>query len=186
MATRTLVAYERDDGFDLHYAHDGVDPAALTPATPFGGPSERDLAALRDRLEPLGIELDDPPAGTAVDPVPLATGHGWDRVVTDLDYAAYDRCLRVSADWTVDRYLVCHFGLADRLGRADGTDPVGDGALLPVGAGEAEYATGWFEGAKSAVADGVGCGLFGTDAARSYLAGRVRAFAGEATAYVGF
>ena len=66
MGHRTLVAYDRD-GYDLHYAHWGVDPAAITPETPFGGPPEGGWARARaaDLLDPAGGRLADD-ARTAV------------------------------------------------------------------------------------------------------------------------
>lgn len=184
MANRTLVAYDRGTGYDLHYAHDGVDPRALGESTPFGGPTDRDLDRLRERLEPLGVELEALPARPAVDPTPLATGVSWSDVVAGLDYGAYDCCLRVDDSWAATRYLVCFFGLGHRGGEA--RDPTGDGALLPVDDHEEPYARGWFEGVKSAVADGCRCGLLGEADARSYMAGRVRAFADDRNAHVGF
>ncbi|MFC7176560.1 DUF6735 family protein [Halosegnis marinus] len=183
MADRTLVAYRREAGYDLHYAHDGVAPDALSPSVPFGGASDRDLSRVRDRLAPLGIDLAPERGGTAVDPVPLATGLAWDEVVAGLDYRAYDRCLRVAADWTVERFLVCYFGLGDRGGAE--RDPAGDGALVPLTGDEEPYAVGWFEGVKSAVADAARCGLVDEAGARSYMAGRARAFAGDREAHVG-
>lgn len=183
MADRTLVAYRREAGYDLHYAHDGVAPDALSPATPFGGPATRDVSRVRERLDPLGIDLGSPDERPAVEPVPLATGLPWASVVADLDYRAYDRCLRIGPEWTAERYLVCYFGLGDRGGAE--RDPAGDGALLPVTEREEAYAFGWFEGVKSAVADAARCGLVDEAGARSYMAGRVRAFAGDRTAHVG-
>lgn len=184
MADRTLVAYDRGPGYDLHYAHDGVDPEQLGAATPFGGATDRDLDQLRERLEPLGIDIETADRRTAVDPTPLATGVEWDDVVAGLDYGAYDRCLRVDDSWMGTRYLVCFFGLGHRGGET--RDPTGDGALLPVDEQEAPYARGWFEGVKSAVADGCRCGLLGEDDARSYMAGRVTAFADGRETHVGF
>jgi hypothetical protein len=184
MADRTLVAYDRGTGYDLHYAHDGVDPEALGEATPFGGATDRDLDRLRERLEPLGVELEAESGRPTVDPTPLATGVAWDDVVTGLDYGAYDRCLRVDDGWDATRYLVCFFGLGHRGGEA--RDPTGDGALLPVDDREEPFARGWFEGVKSAVADALRCGLLGEEDARSYMAGRVVAFADGRDAHVGF
>ena len=184
MADRTLVAYARSGGYDLHYAHDGVDPGTLGTATPFGGPTERDLERVRERLAPLGIDIDGAAgARSPVDPEPVATNRGWEAVVATLDYRAYDRVVRVGPSWTVDRYLACFFGLGDRGGES--RDARGDGALLPVESREEPYARGWFEGVKSTVADGVRCGVRDESRARSYMAGRVRAFAGDRTAYVG-
>ena len=184
MAERTLVAYDRGAGYDLHYAHDGVDPAALGEATPFGGRADRDLDRLREQLEPLGVEIEADPGRPAVDPTPLATGVAWEAVVAGLDYGAYDRCLRIDSSWSATRYLVCFFGLGHRGGEV--RDPTGDGALLPVDEREEPYARGWFEGVKSAVADALRCGRLDEEDARSYMAGRVVAFAGDRDAHVGF
>lgn len=184
MADRTLVAYDRDAGYDLHYAHDGVTSAALDETTPFGGTVDRDLDALRERLEPLGIDVELDAERSAVDPTPLATGVAWQAVVAGLDYGAYDRCLRVDTSWNVTRYLVCFFGLGHRGGEA--RDPVGDGALLRADEHEEPYVRGWFEGVKSTVADACRCGVVDEDDARSYMAGRVTAFADGRDAHVGF
>ncbi|WP_255198058.1 DUF6735 family protein [Halorarius litoreus] len=182
MADRTLVAYEREHGYDTHYAHDGVDPERLGPETPTGGDADRDLTRLRDLLAERGITLGADRGGTAVDPDPLATGLSWPDVVAGLDYRAYDRCLRVSHDWDASAFLVCWFGFEARGG--DPCDPVGDGALLAVAERDEPFARGWFEGVKSTVADGLRCGLYGEDAARGYLGGRVRAFAAEREVFV--
>lgn len=181
MAERTLVAYERVDGYDCHYAHHAVDPADVGPETPLGGPAARDLSWIRERLRALGVTVADDRWGggrgrTAVDPTPVATGLDWPAVVAHVDYRTYDRCLRVAADWTTTEFLALFFGFADRGGAE--RDAVGDGALLAVDDVDEPYAVGWFEGVKSATADGLRCGLVGEETARSYLAGRVRAFAG--------
>lgn len=182
MADRTLVAYAREHGFDTHYAHDGVDPDRLGPATPTGGDADRDLRRLRDLLADRGVALGPDRGGTAVDPEPLETGLSWSTVVAGIDYRAYDRCLRVGRDWTTTPFLVCWFGFEPRGGEP--RDPVGDGALLGVDTADEPFARGWFEGLKSAVADGLCCDLYDEDAARSYLGGRVGTFAGEHEAYV--
>lgn len=188
MAERTLVAYERRDGYDLHYAHDGGDLRDVVgPDAPFGGSAERDVdaatAALRDR----DVDVVDPHDGTVVDRVPMARGFAWERVVADLDCRTYDWCIRVARDWTVTAFLVLFFGLGDR-GGVD-RDPRGDGALLALGADERRAATaharGWFEGVKSATADGLRAGLYDEATARAYLAGRVRSFAAEREVHVG-
>lgn len=188
MADRTLVAYERDDGFDCHYAHDALDPRTLGPGTPFGGERRRDLTGIRERLRALGVTVGGDPRegadgdhpGTAVDPEPLETGLAWPEVVARVDYRTYDRCLRVADDWTTTAFLALFFGFADRGG--EDRDPVGDGALLAVA--DETYAFGWFEGVKSATADGLRRDRFDEAAARSYLARRVRAFADGREVYV--
>lgn len=176
MADRTLVAYERDGGYDTYYAHDGVDGDALGPDAPDEGGDTRDLTRLRDVLADRGIELGPCREGPAVDPDPLATGLPWDAVAATLDYGTYDRCLRVAADGAATAFIGCWFGFAARGGEA--RDPVGDGALLAVDGDEEPFVRGWFEGVKSATADGLRCDLVDEDAARSYLAGRLRSFAG--------
>lgn len=190
MAERTLVAYERRDGYDLHYAHAGGDLRdVIDPDAPFGGRADRGAdateaakSALRDR----GIEPVDPHDGTVVDREPMARGLDWKRVVTGLDYRTYDWCARVGFDWTVTSFLVLFFGFGDR-GGAD-RDPRGDGALLALGGSEGREATaharGWFEGVKSATADGLRAGLYDEATARAYLAGRVRSFAAEREVHV--
>lgn len=197
MADRTFVAYERADKspsrdgseqrYDCHYAHDGVDSATLGPETPFGGSIERDLATVRERLRALGVELGlasdkADSRDTAVDPDPVATGLSWNEVVEAVDYRIYDCCLRVAADWTATSFLALWFGLGDRGGAE--RDAVGDGALLAADAQDEEYARGWFEGAKSATADGLRCDRYDESTARGYLAGRVREFAGDRECYV--
>lgn len=182
MADRTHVAYAREHGFDLHYAHDGVDPDRLGPETPTGGDADRDLTRLRELLGDRGITLASDREAPAVDPEPLATRRSWSEVVSGLDYRAYDRCLRVARDWSVTPFLVCWFGFEARGGEP--RDPAGDGAVLGVDATDDPFARGWFEGLKSTVADGLRCGLYHETAARSYLAGRVQAFAGDREVYV--
>ena len=73
MGHRTLVAYDRD-GYDLHYAHWGVDPADITPETPFGGPPEGGWARERatDIVDPAGGRLDDDALVAGRQPLRLA------------------------------------------------------------------------------------------------------------------
>lgn len=197
MADRTFVAYERADKspsrdgserrYDCHYAHDGVDPATLGPETPFGDPTERDLATVRERLRAVGVELglasgEVGSRDTAVDSDPVATGLSWSEVVESVDYRAYDSCLRVAADWTATSFLALWFGLGDRGGSE--RDAVADGALLAADARDEEYVRGWFEGVKSATADGLRCDRYDESIARGYLAERVREFAGDRECYV--
>jgi len=181
MADRTLVAYERADGYDIHYAPDRPDPDRLTPAAPFGGPTDRRFDHLRERLAALGIDLANTDDRTPVDPVAQATGRTWEEVVAALDYQTYAWCYRLDRDYRCEQYLVCHFGLGVRGGER--RDPVGDGLLLPVASHEREYAHGWFEGTKAAVADLLRCDVFDEGRARDYMAGRVRSFAGDRVCY---
>lgn len=180
MAARTLVAYERADGYDLHYARDLPDPARIGDGTPFGGPAPPADAAVADALREEGLPVPEP-AGTVVDPEPLSRTVSWDAVVRGLDYRAYEQVVRVSTDWTRTAFLACHLGLGDR-GGAD-RSPVGDGALLALDR-DRDYAAGWFEGVKSAAADALACGLCDEADARGYLVGRVRAFAGDREVHV--
>lgn len=185
MAARTLVAYERRDGYDLHYAHVGDDLHDLiSPEAPLGGPPPRRRSGLTDDA--------DTPAGSVVDPEPLDRGVPWSAVVADLDYREYDRCVRVARDWTVTAFLVLFAGFGDR----GGTDrePVGDGALLAIpdgagpegaGNGPVAYDRGWFEGVKSTAADALHAGHVDEATARAYLATRLRGYAGERELYVG-
>lgn len=73
MGHRTLVAYDRD-GYDLHYAHWGVDPETITEETPYGGRPDdgwlRESAAAV--VDPAGGRLTEDHE-VAVDPEPLAT-----------------------------------------------------------------------------------------------------------------
>lgn len=141
MGHRTLVAYERD-GYDLHYAHWGVDPADITPETPFGGPP--DDGAVRDRaadlLEPAGGRLTDE-RRTAVDPDPLATELTFDEACLRVDPIEHEALYVVEPDFTVRRYLV--FALRDG-GAGPRTALVGyDDAR------DAAYLRGWLAGARA-------------------------------------
>jgi hypothetical protein len=180
MAARTLVAYERRDGYDVHYAHVGGDLRdRIGPGTPLGGPTPRRQAG--------GTADTTGSRETVVDPEPLVRGVPWSAVVADLDYRQYDRCVRVARDWTATAFLVLYAGFGDRGGADRG--PVGDGALLalpdPAGAGAIAYDRGWFEGVKSATADALRAGLLEQADARAYLATRIREYAGEREVHVG-
>lgn len=141
MGHRTLVAYDRD-GYDLHYAHWGVDPDAIDRATPFGGPPDDD--GMRDRaadlLDPAGGRLTDDPR-TAVDPDPLATGLSFAEVCARVDPVEHEALYVVDADFSVRRYLVFALWRADDrhrtalVGHADDAD--------------ATYLRGWLAGARA-------------------------------------
>lgn len=170
MPARTLVAYARDDGFALHRA---TGEPHLSPDRPLGAPHtfpER----VRARLHALGIhafERDDP----EVLPDPVATGLDWEDVLAHVRAREDDWCYVVEEDWTVTRYLVVSLDLSVRADcPADES-----GVLLPVEEGEADYAVGWVEGVKSAVADGLRCGLADPETASEYLRGRLERFAGD-------
>lgn len=180
MAARTLVAYERADGYDLHYAHDLTDPARIGEGTPFGGPEPPTDPEAREALRERGLPLPER-ADTVVDPDPLSRTVSWDAVVRGLDYRAYERVVRVATDWTRTAFLACLLGFSDRGGAE--RSPVGDGALLELDR-DGDYAAGWYEGVKSATADALACGLCDEADARGYLAGRVRSFAGDREVYV--
>lgn len=180
MASRTLVAYERADGYDIHYAHDLTEPARIGAETPYGGPAPPTDPDVRDALCERGLPVPDR-EGTAVDPDPLSRGVAWDALVAGLNYRVYERVVRVAADWTRAVLLVCFFGFGDR-GGAD-RSPVGDGALVELDR-DGDRAAGWFEGVKSATADAIACGVCDEADARGYLAGRLRAFAGDREVHV--
>lgn len=138
MGHRTLVAYRRDGGgdsgdrgdgdddddggdaeshdvdtrtYDLHYAHWGVDPADLTPTTPFGGTPDVTWARRRatDLVEPEGGEfLED--SSTAVDPEPLATGLSFGDVCHHVDPVVHEALHVVEPSFVVRSYLVVSIG----------------------------------------------------------------------------
>ena len=141
MGHRTLVAYDRD-GYDLHYAHWGVDPADITPETPFGGLPEAGWARERaaDLLDPGGGRL----AGddrTAADSDPLATGLSFGEVCVRVDPLEHEALYVVAPDFSVRRYLVY------ALRRAGGRRR----AALVVHEDEADaaYLRGWLAGARA-------------------------------------
>ena len=141
MGHRTLVAYERD-GYDLHHAHWGVDPTALTPLTPYGGRPDvaRVRAAVADRLEPAGGRLVED-RETAVDPDPFVTVPTFQEVVGHVDPVEHEALYVVPPDFAVRRYLIV--ALQAECGR-------GRTALVRyVDAADARYLRGWLAGARA-------------------------------------
>ena len=145
MGHRTLVAYERD-GYDLHYAHWGVDPGALTPDTPFGGPPNDGWANERagELLTPAGGRLEDD-RGTAVDTDPIATGLSFVELGAHVDPIEHEALYVVDGAFSVRTYLI--FGLDGRpFGHTDG--PVV--ALVGYdGEADAAYLRGWLAGGRA-------------------------------------
>ncbi|WP_181692756.1 DUF6735 family protein [Natronomonas sp. LN261] len=145
MGHRTLIAYERD-GYDLHYAHWGVDPGELTPEEPFGGPPDDGWA--RERAEELltvenGRFTDED--GTAVDTDPVATGLSFVELEAYIDPIEHEALYVVDSDFSVRTYLV--FALdSRRFGRADGPAV----ALVGYDGGrDAAYLRGWLAGGRA-------------------------------------
>lgn len=145
MGHRTLIAYERD-GYDLHYAHWGVDPGELTPEEPFGGPPDDGWA--RERAEELltvenGRFTDED--GTAVDTDPVATGLSFVELEAYIDPIEHEALYVVDGAFSVRTYLV--FGLEGRhVGRTDGPAV----ALVGYdGPEDAAYLRGWLAGARA-------------------------------------
>jgi hypothetical protein len=145
MGHRTLVAYDRD-GYDLHYAHWGVDPESLTAETPFGGRPDDGWA--RDRterlLDPEGGRLSEPP-GTAVETDPIATGLSFVEIGEHVDALEHEALYVVAGDFSVRTYLI--FALD---GYAVGRE--GGPAIALVGhdgAADAAYLRGWLAGARA-------------------------------------
>ncbi len=145
MGHRTLVAYDRD-GYDLHYAHWGVEPDRLTPETPFGDQPDDEWA--HEQVD----EILTPDAGwmtegheTAVDPDPIATGLSFVDLGSYVDSVEHEALYVVERDFSVRTYLV--FGLNGyRVGRRGGP------AIALVGydgESDAAYLRGWFAGAKA-------------------------------------
>lgn len=194
MSDRTLVAYARDGGWDLHRA---PRPPSISAARPFGGTAGPELAdRVRRLLADRGIEavagaLVDPPA-TVVDPRPVGRVpvEGFGAVARACRFDDYDRVYRVSGAFGVTRFLALWFGPPDALPTdASGADAAGDGALVAFGPdeeGDGEWLTytrGWFEGVKTATWDAVKAGRLGPAAARAYLRGRVREYGGDREVY---
>lgn len=158
MGHRTLVAYERD-GYDLHYAHWGVDPAAITPETPFGERPATEWArsCSCQLVEPEGGELT-VDRETAVDSDPLATELSFPDVCERVDPLEHEALYVVDEQFSVRTYLVFAIGVdgeaADACGRPTGALVAHDGES------DATYLRGWLAGARAVrdVAD------LGTDA----------------------
>ncbi|MFB6192412.1 MAG: DUF6735 family protein [Haloarculaceae archaeon] len=192
MSDRTLVAYARDGGWDLHRA---PRPPSVSAARPFGGTAGPGLARrVRRLLADRGIDavagaLVDPPA-TVVDPRPVGRVRSGEfaAVARACRFDVYDRVYRVSEAFAVTRFLALWLGPPGALPRdATGTDAAGDGALVafaPDEEGEwTTYTRGWFEGVKTAAWDAVRGGRLDPSGARAYLRGRVREYAGDREVY---
>lgn len=146
MGHRTLVAYDRD-GYDLHYAHWGVDPGSLAPETPFGGPPDDCWARERsdDLLTPEGGRMTER-RETAVDADPIATDLSFVDLGEYVDPVEHEALYVVERDFSVRTYLV--FGLDGRsFGRTDAPAV----ALVGYhGETDAAYLRGWLAGARAA------------------------------------
>lgn len=141
MGHRTLVAYDRH-GYDLHYAHWGVDPDDLTAEARYGHPPDdewvRDRAA--DVLDPSGGYLTDDHE-TAVDPEPLATGLTFAEVCARVDLLEHEALYVVDSEYDVRRYLVVALRTGEdrrRTALVGYDDPV-----------DAVYLRGWLAGARA-------------------------------------
>lgn len=199
MTDRTLVAYARDGGYDLHRA---PRPPSISAARPFGGTADRAVAErVRALLRERGIEavagaLVDPPA-TVVDPRPVGRVEGTDfaAVARACRFGVYDRVVR--ARWTGEalettRFLALWFGPPGESGEGEsgerGPGDAGDGALLALAPGDGAewlaYTRGWFAGVKTATWDAVRAGRLDPAGARAYLGDRVREYAGDRETYV--
>jgi hypothetical protein len=145
MGHRTLVAYDRG-GYDLHYAHWGVDASAITPETPFGGPPNDGFARERSDglLESEGGRLSEG-RETAVDIDPIATDLAFVDIAEHVDPIEHEALHVVDREFSVRTYLV--WGLDGRpLGRTDGPTI----ALVGHdGAADATYLRGWRAGARA-------------------------------------
>lgn len=142
MGHRTLVAYDRGDGYDVHEAHWGVDPETLTSETPFGEPPDDTWAREQasDLIDIEGGELADD-AETAVDAEPLVRGLSFEAVCERVDSLEHEALYVVDSDWTVRTYLVLNL-------RHSG-EPAG--ALVGYeGERDAAYLRGWLAGARAA------------------------------------
>lgn len=142
MGHRTLVAYDRA-GYDLHYAHWGVDPDAIGPETPFGGPPDDDWARQRatDVLDPAGGRLPED-REAAVGPDPIATGLSFAEACEHVDPLVHEALYVVDTDWDVRTYLVWSLRTPDR-------DHSTAALVGHDGDADAEYLRGWLAGARS-------------------------------------
>lgn len=155
MGHRTLVAYDRA-GYDLHYAHWGVDPDDVTRETPFGGcPSEYEAR----RRAPGGIDGIDAHGGrvtedrrTAIEPDPVATGLTFPAVCSHVDPIEHEALMVVDEEFTVRAYLA----VALRGGETDGPDEDAGGSSRATAAlvgyddpADAAYVRGWIAGART-------------------------------------
>lgn len=143
MGHRTLLAYERDDGYDVRYAHWGVDPDDLTAATPLGGRIDDSWA--RDRTVDLleeskgGRLFEDETPGTVVDPAPIDRADSFEDVCALLDPIEHEALYVVASDWTVRTYLVFAIERPTPTGALIGYEDEHDAA----------YLRGWIAGVRT-------------------------------------
>ena len=144
MGHRTLVAYDRN-GYDLHYAHWGVDPESLTSETPFGGvPNDGWARTQADELCTAEGGRITESHETAVESDPIATGLSFVEIGDHIDPIEHEALFVVDGDFSVRTYVV--FGLDSRFGRTDGP------AIAAIGysdGSDATYLRGWLAGARA-------------------------------------
>jgi hypothetical protein len=141
MGHRTLLAYDRD-GYDLHDAHWGVDPAAFTPLTPFGGRPDagRFRTVSAAGIAPGEGHLTDG-SDPSVDPDPVGTVDTFDEVVAHVDPIEHEALHVVPPDFEIRRYLVAALGRNAEVRRT---------ALLRYrDDADARYLRGWLAGARA-------------------------------------
>jgi hypothetical protein len=146
MGHRTLVAYDRG-GYDLHYAHWGVDPGTLTAETPFGDRPDDEWARQRseDLLSPSGGWLNEA-RDTAVETDPIATGLSFVDLGDYIDPIEHEAVYVVDEAFSVRTYLV--FGLEGYAVDRKGVPAI---ALVGYdGERDAVYLRGWLAGARAA------------------------------------
>ena len=145
MGHRTLVAYDRD-GYDLHYAHWGVNPETLTSETPFGGrPADEWAREAADALlDPAGGRLNDS-RETAVETDPIATEIPFVDLEAYIDPTEHEALYVVDEAFRVRTYLV--FGLDGYSAGRTGGPAI---ALVGYdGADDAAYLRGWLAGGRA-------------------------------------
>lgn len=145
MGHRALVAYERDDAFDLHYSHWGALDLALVdgigPETPFGDPD---------------------PDGPSVDPDPIATGVSWEGVLERLDPLEHEALYVVTPAYDARAYRVLRFGFEP----GDGPE----GALVSADrSGRDDHLATWFLDAKEVLGELIDRGVCTERDAHEYL-----------------
>ena len=145
MGHRTLVAYDRD-GYDLHYAHWGVDPGSLTPDTPFGGQPNDGWARRRadELLDANGGRLSESHE-TAVETDPIATGLSFVDLGSHVDPVEHEALFTVSPDFSVRTYVV--FGIEG--GSFGSPDEPTVAAIGYDDEPDAAYLRGWLAGARA-------------------------------------
>lgn len=184
MSAAALVAYERTDSrYSLHHSHWGaaglrlVD--AVTPATPFGGSADRDTAPARKALAAVqaGRDVDAlppvDPAGTLVNPAPVATGVARESVPDHVDPGAVGAVYLVSTSLDVRAFLPVGVGIGGGAART------GLVALRAPPARDAERLRAWADGVRRALAVLVDCGSLDRGAATALFGGLLADRAGE-------